>query len=216
MLSNIIHFFRDYSGVIIAASNIVLIIVIIHQARNQKKAIVGIKILSSTKDVSEIPNVLEREEKRPNIIGDALYLVVSNLSDNLASSLKIRYKYKILNKVVGIRNGEYKGCVKLSYLNPKEAARFLFPVYNLLEKNPDIFMEIRKKDESKKIPKKTIKMEFNISVSYSPILGFLRPHRTRDSYYVKWGGINNYRRFKDHPIVLSWNKRDNLYIYKIK
>lgn len=196
----------DIFGWVMAVANVILILIIFAQFREQKRPIITTKIIEHEKKIKNgtkaIPQILER--------GDSgLYLVVSNISNNVAFKMKIDYEFLL--------GGEKLADVseKLDYLNPNEATYMILKFRKIMEKHPDLVEEITEEQTTKKIPKKTMKLLLNIYISYNPILGKFSPHETKDSYYIEWGSLERYPRFEDHPVIMCWNKRNNLYIEKI-
>ena len=96
----------DWTGWVIAIANLVLVIFIFLQVKHTYRPILTTKILSREKGVKDGPAVLE--------YGD-LYSVVSNVSPNLASNIRIKYRFSRAGKgLLQIRR-------TLKYLNPNEA-----------------------------------------------------------------------------------------------
>jgi len=190
---------------VMTLANVILILIIFAQFREQRKPIITTKIISNktmARDGTETkPNILE--------MGDVYYLVVSNISNNVASKMKIDYEFLL--------DGEKLADVseKLDYLNPNEATRMILKLGEIIKKNSDLFEEITKGRTTIKIPKKTMKLLLNINISSNPILGKFLPHETEDSYEMVWGSLENYPRFEDHPVTRCWNKRGDLYIEKL-
>ncbi len=193
------NFFLSHPDAIIAVANIILIVLIYMQLRDSRKPIITTKIISRGKELGEVPNVLE--------YGD-LYLVVRNISRNVAKNIKIEYEFLFDNKKVKLKE-------TLSYLNPDEATKFIIKSGKLIEKYPELFEEFEKGTSSKKIPKETLKILLNIKITYNPIIFYLLPYETRDSYEIEWCSLKSCPRFEDHPVFNCWNKRDRHYIYKL-
>ncbi len=79
-----------------------------------------------------------------------------------------------------------------------------------------VFKEVPEGNITKTIPKKTLKIDLVITVSYNPIFANLFKYTIEDNYFIEWGSRKNYPNFEDHPVFKSWNKRnDEFYIYKI-
>lgn len=189
----------NYSSAIIAIANIILITFIFYQIRNQKKPVITTKVISREKKVGDRPDVLE---------SGVLYLGVSNISNNQASDLKINYE-------LNWGSGEIKVRKPLVYLNSGEATKFVLGLSRIIDEHPALFEEKVKGRITKKIPKKSLKILLNVEVSYNPLLHILFPHRIKDAYEIEWGSLESYPNFEDHPVTLCWNRRDELYIYKI-
>lgn len=182
---------------IIIIINLVLITFIFLQVIHIYRPILSIKILSRGKGVKEGPEVLEYGE---------LYSVISNISPNPASRIRIKYEFSQTGKrLLQIRRS-------LNYLNPNEATREPLDIGKIITTYPDLFQEHNKGNEYKKIPKETLNIELKIHVNFK--LGIL-PYRVRDSYKIEWGSLVSYPTFEDHPILNCWNVRDGLYIYKL-
>jgi|GEM_PF-6223598 len=177
--------------------NLVLITFIFLQVKHIYRPILSIKILSREKGVQEGPDVLEYGE---------LYSVISNISVNPASSIKIKYEFSTT------RNGLLKIRKSLSYLNPNEATREPLDIGKIIKTYPELFQEHSNGNECKIIPKETLNIELKVHVSFK--LGIL-PYRIRDSYKIEWGSLVSYPTFEDHPILNCWNTRDGHYIYKL-
>jgi len=187
----------DWIEWVIVIINLVLITFIFLQVKHIYRPILSIKILSREKDVKEGPDVLE--------YGD-LYSVVSNVSPNPASNIKIKYEFSWAEKrLLQIRRS-------LKYLNPNEATREPLEIGKIITNYPELFQEHNKGREYKKIPKETLTLVLEVYVNYR--LGIL-PYNTRDSYRIEWGSLVNYPTFEDHPVLNCWNFRDGHYIYKL-
>lgn len=185
----------DVPTAAIVVANLLLVFFIYKQVRLVHKPIITIKIISRGKDVDATASVLESGE---------LYLVVSNVSNNLASNLRIHYDFLLEDKKITEVNKVLK------YLNPREAIREPLGLGQIIREHSELFDEVRRGDEEKKIPKKTLRLFLNITVTYN-----FPKHKIHDSYEIEWGSLESYPRFKDHPIILRWNRRDGLYIHKL-
>ena len=187
----------NWTESVIIIINLVLITFIFLQVKHTYRPILSIKILSRGKDVKEGPDVLE--------YGD-LYSVISNVSPNTASNIKIKYEFSQAGKgLLQIRRS-------LHYLNPNEATREPLDIGRIITTYPELFQEHNKGREYKKIPKETLALTLEVYVHYK--LGIL-PYNTRDSYRIEWGSLESYPTFEDHPILNCWNTRDGHYIYKL-
>ncbi|MBA7479492.1 hypothetical protein ES707_22297 [subsurface metagenome] len=175
--------------------NLVLISFIYRQVRHIYRPIVTTKVISSEGSVDRTPSVLES--------GD-LYLVVSNVSNNQAKNLKIGCEFWLGGEKIAQVNK------LLRYLNPREATKELIPLGKIIDSYPELFEEIEVGKVTKKIPKKTLALLLKITV----IHGFPR-HKILDSYKIEWDSLETCPRFEDHPLILCWNIRDGLYIYKL-
>ncbi len=179
----------------ILAANIVLIYFIFRQVRHIYRPVITTKVVSREASVDEKPTVL--------VSGDS-YLVVSNVSTNQATNLRIDYEFSLRNRRIA------KLDKTLRYLNPKESAKELIPLGEILRGYPELFEEVQQGKETKKIPKKTLALYLKITITH----GFPR-RKIVDSYKLEWGSLENYPRFKDHPVMNCWNVRDDFYIYKL-
>lgn len=181
-------------GILIA--NIALICFIYMQVRHIYKPILTTKVLSRDASVDDIPTVLIYRDP---------YLVVSNTSNNRATKLNIRFEFWLKHKRIILFNK------RLNYLNPQEAARELIPIGEIIQQHSELFEEVSHGNETKKIPKKTLSLLLKITVTH----GVLR-ERITDSYEIEWGSLETYPNFKDHPMMNCWNRRDGIYIYKLR
>lgn len=181
--------------VALVAANLLLVLVICKQVRLAHKPIITTKVISREKDVDATASVLET---------GVLYLVISNVSNNIASNLRIHWDFLLGNeKITGVSK-------VLKYLNPGEAVKELLELGKIIREHPELFDEVQRGDEIKKIPKKTLRLSLNVTVTYN-----FPKHKIYDSYEIEWGSLENYPTFKDHPTILSYNRRDGLYIYKL-
>ena len=197
----LLNLFGNYSNIIIAIANIILIIIIFRQLRDAKKPILTTKIISGNKEVTDRSDVLESGK---------LYIVINNESKNIAKSLEIKYQFNFDSSFREVEKGF------LSHLNPEEATKILLKTKSVREKYPDLFEEVTEGNITKTIPKKTLKIDLVITVSYNPIFANLFKYTIEDNYFIEWGSRKNYPNFEDHPVFKSWNKRnDEFYIYKI-
>ena len=187
-------------NIIIAIANIILILFVSIQIRDTRKPILTTKILSEDKDITDKAEVLEN---------GILYIVLNNISKNIAKNIKIKYIFKFQKLEIIIDEK------KLSHLNSKEATRFVLKTKKIMKDYPELFEEITKGDMTKKMPKETLKINLIIKISFNPIFGSLVKYNIEDNYEIVWGSKINYPRFEDHSIFMCWNKRSNdYYIYK--
>jgi hypothetical protein len=180
-------------GVLVA--NLFLIYFIYRQVRHIYRPIITTKVISHEASVEDTPTTL--------VSGDP-YLVVSNVSTNQATNLKIDYEFWLRGRRIT------KLDKTVRYLNPKEATKDLIPLGKILRDYPELFAEVEQGKETKKIPKKTLALYLKITIAH----GFPR-YKIVDSYKIEWGSLENYPRFEDHPVTHCWNIRDSLYIYKL-
>lgn len=196
----ILNLLVSYSNVIMAVVNVILITFIFLQLRDSRKPLIITKIISKDKEVTDRPDVLET---------GTLYLAITNNSNNIAKDIDIEYQFKFNDHSVPKKEKI------LSHLNPKEATRFLLKSGEVLKKYPDLFEEITEGDTTKRIPKKTLKIDLIVTIHYNPSLGFLRKYKLEDNYVIEWGSRENYPNFDDLPVFNCWNKRNGeFYIYK--
>ena len=179
----------------IVVANLLLVFFIYKQARLAHKPIITTKIISREKDVDARADVLE---------SGVLYLVVSNVSNNIASNLRIHWEFLLKNKKLTEENRVLK------YLNPGEAMREVFRLSKIIEDHPELFNKVQMEDVEMTIPTKTLRLLLNVTVTYN-----FPKYRINDSYEIEWGSLESYPRFEDHPIMHCWNRRDGLYIYKL-
>lgn len=196
----LLNLFGNYSNIIIAIANIILIIIIFRQLRDARKPILTTKIISGNKEVTDRSDVLESGK---------LYIVINNESKNIAKSLEIKYQFNF--------DGSFRKVEKgfLSHLNPEEATKILLKTKSVREKYPALFEEVTEGNITKTIPKKTLKIVLIITVSYNPIFANLFKYKIKDTYVIEWGSLESYPNFGDHPIFNCRNRRnDDFYIYK--
>ena len=199
-IMNILNLLVSYSSVIMAVFNVILISFIFLQLRDSRKPLIITKIISKDKEVTDRPDVLE---------AGTLYLAITNASNNIAKAIDIEYQFNFDGHSI------LKKEKRLSHLNPKEATRFLLKSGEILEKCPDLFEEITEGNTTKRIPKKTLKIDLIVIIYYNPLLGFLRKYKLEDNYVIEWGSRKNYPNFDDHTVFNCWNKRNGeFYIYK--
>jgi len=176
--------------------NVFLIYFIYRQFRHLYKPIITIKVVSREKDMEERPSVLE--------YGD-LYLVISNVSKNQARRLAIHYEFLLGNAKIAQINKT------LSYLNPGEATREPLELGKVIRERPDLFQEITEGKSTKIIPKKTLKLLLQVTVTCN-----FPEYKIDDSYEIHWDSLENLPDFENHPSTLCWNRRDGIYIHKHK
>lgn len=150
--------------------------------------------MTENKKIDATPDVLET--------GD-LYVIVSNISKNPAYFLSIVYKFYFEDK----KTIEFND--NLDYLNPGEAIKKPLELVKILQDYPELFEEISKGNVFKKIPKKSMKILLDITATYnSP------KYKLEDSYEIHWESLQSLPDFENHPSILCWNRRNNIYIYK--
>jgi len=197
---DILNIILSNSNTIIVIANIFLISFVFIQIRDTRKPILITKILSRDKDVTDKAEVLE---------DGILYIILDNISKNIAKNIKIKYIFKFKEYEITVDEK------KLSHLNSKEATKFILKTTKIMEKHPELFEKITKGDITKKILKETLKMDLIIKISFNPIFCSLIKYSLEDNYLIEWGSQINYPHFKDHPRFMCWNKRSkDYYIYK--
>ena len=193
----------DLSTIVLALANIILIFIIYSQFRDQRKPIITNKILGET-----VKN--GTESKQPTLMmGPEHTLIISNISNKVASKLKIYYEFFSDSKKLAQVSEE------LDYLNPNELTRMFLKTEEIITNHPDLFEEKTEGQNTKKIPKKAMNLLLDIHISYNPIFGKFSPYKIKDSYELRWDSLENYPTFKDHPRISCWNKRNNLQIEKM-
>lgn len=196
----ILNLLVSYSSVIMAVFNVILISFIFLQLRDSRKPLIITKIISKEKEVTDRPDVLE---------AGTLYLAITNASNNIAKAIDIEYQFNFDGHSI------LKKEKRLSHLNPKEATRFLLKREEVSKKYPNLFEEITEGNTTKRIPKKTLKIDLIVTIHYNPLLGFLRKYKLEDNYVIEWESLENSPTFDDHPVFNCWNKRNGeYYIYK--
>jgi len=200
IVMTLLNSFGNYSNIIIAIVNIILVIFIFLQLRDSRKPIITTKIISGNKEVTDRSDVLESGK---------LYIAINNESKNIAKSLEIKYRFNFDNSSREVE----KSC--LNHLNPEEATKILLRTKSIREKHLALFEEVTEGSTTKIIPKKTLKIGLIITVGYNPIFADLFKYKIEDNYVIEWGSLESYPNFEDHPIFNCWNKRnDDFYIYK--
>lgn len=196
----ILNLLVSYSNVIMAVFNVILITFIFLQLRDSRKPIITTKIISRDKEVTDRPDVLE---------AGTLYFAITNDSNNIAKAIDVEYQFNFDGHSIPKKEK------MLSHLNPKEATKILLKSGWILEKYPDLFEEIKEGNTTKRIPKKTLKIDLILTIQYNPLLGFLRKYKLEDNYVIEWGSRESYPNFDDLPVFNCWNKRNGeFYIYK--
>jgi len=199
-IMSILNLLVNYSNVIMAVVNVILISFIFLQLRDSRKPLIITKIISRDKEVTDRPDVLEE---------GTLYLAITNDSNNIARAIDIKYQFNFNGHSIP------KKKKMLSHLNPKEATKIILKRGWILDKYPDLFEEITEGNTTKRIPKKTLKIDLIVTIHYNPLIGFLRKYKLEDNYVIEWGSCENYPNFNDLPVFNCWNKRNGeFYIYK--
>ena len=176
--------------------NVVLICFVYKQVRHIYRPIITTKVISREATVDETPTVL--------VSGDP-YVVVSNVSTNEAMNLKIGFEFWLESKRIFQLNKS------LRRLNPREAAKELVPLGEIIHTHPELFETIEDGKVTKRIPKKTLALLLKVTVTHG-----LPRQRIIDSYKIEWGSLESYPRLEDHPVTNCWNVRDGFYVYKLR
>jgi len=196
----LLNSFGNYSNIIIAIVNMILVIFIFLQLRDSRKPIITTKIISGNKEVTDRSDVLESGK---------LYIAINNESKNIAKSLEIKYRFNFDNSSREVEES------RLNHLNPEEATKILLRTESIIEKHLALFEEVTEGSTTKVIPKKTLEIVLIITVDYNPIFADLFKYKIEDNYVIEWGSLESYPNFEDHPIFNCWNKRNgDFYIYK--
>ena len=193
---DVLGFIYSNSTVVISIVNILLVLFVFIQIRDARKPILVTKIISSNKEVTDKANVLET---------GTLYLAILNISKNISKSIDIKYRFDFNEHSITVKEPS------LSHLNPDEATRFIIKSKKMREKYPELFEEITKKERTWIIPKDTLKINLTVTIRYNPILGILFKYALEDNYIIEWGSLKCYPNIKDHPVFMSWNKRNGEY-----
>ncbi len=199
----------DIFGWVMAVANVILICLIYAQYREQKKPIITTKIINLDKK-----RTYGLDAEPSTFVGHPTYLVIRNISNNLASNIEINYKFLLDNvKLTEISK-------KLDYLNPNEATHMIVGLRDIIEKRPDLFDKIEDPNLEgfikHVIPKKSMYLLLNIYISCNPVLGKFLPYEIKDSYEIWWCSLEHSPSLEDRPVVDCWNKRNGLYIKKIE
>lgn len=211
---------------IISLANAILIILIILQYRHSKRPLLKTKIISSSKDIGEKPEVRESIYTDESGIPDTLYFVVSNKSENITENLIINFQYEIESKS---SKREIKKTEELSYLNPKESAKIPLPLRSIIKQNPDLFQrwykdggEIKKLEETEKRSHKTLPKEnliIKLTVIIKNKLGNIPfNYKWKDEYELDWKKFDKEtdgrRTFNKLPIIDSVHLRNDFTIHR--
>ncbi|MEM3656803.1 MAG: hypothetical protein QXQ66_00005, partial [Candidatus Hadarchaeum sp.] len=159
--------------------NLLLITLVYKQVRFIYKPLITTKVLSYEKVTSSEKTV----ESKPSVMEvGTLYLVVTNVSKNSASNLKIRYELSMDGQKL-IEEDKF-----LEYLNPNEATEILVNFGKLMKEHSELFDIKQVGNVEKTIPKKTLRLMLNVVVTW----GFFLKHKMKDSYEIEWGSLESY------------------------
>jgi len=181
------------------AVNLIFVIFYYVQWRNTTRPILSIALRGDDFNIFD-----PHEKTNPDTVeisnGDT-NLLISNISDQIASALTIQFLMQYQTVHVSFTQ-------QLSYLNPGETTRLIIPFNKISEKYPDQFTTITKGDNTIVLPKTTLDIDLFITVTY----GTIPRYSLKNSYKIDWEGKNNTL----EPQIVSWNIRDELPIYKSK
>lgn len=181
------------------AVNLILVIFYYVQWRNTTRPILSIALRGDDFDIFN-----PQEKTTPATVeiskGDT-NLLISNISDQIASALTIQFLMQYQTVHVSFTQ-------QLSYLNPGETTRLIIPLNKISEKFSDQFTTITKGDNTITIPKTTLNIDLSVIVTY----GAIPRYSLKNSYQIDWEGKDNALQ----PQIVSWNIRDDLPIYKTK
>ncbi len=181
------------------AVNFILVLFYYVQWRNTTRPILSIALRGDDFDIYN-----PQEKTTPSTVeisdGDT-NLLISNISDQIASKLTIQFLMQYQTVHVSFTQ-------QLSYLNPGESTRLIIPFNKISETYPDQFTTITKGDNTITIPKTTLNIDLSITIIY----GAIPRYSLKNSYRIDWEGKNNAL----EPKIVSWNIRDELPIYKTK
>ena len=185
-----------FNGILVLA-NITFIYFYYMQLHESRRAILQTRLTSNIGFGGTKSHVLEKSPQ---------YLLVENISKNIARGIHIKSRLFYGHEPELIMDK------KIPYLNPGETVIIPLQLGTLIEHHPELFE--KKNDErgdlktELTIPKKTLKMTMYLKLKWRYFYG------QKDSYYIEWGSFENYPNLKAHPMILSWNKRDGIYIRK--
>jgi len=198
---DLFQFLIDYSSVIIAIVNVILVIFVLIQIRDSRKPVIFTKLLTRKQEVEEKPGVL---------VSDFPYLAIINGSDNIAKKLSISYQFTVKEHTIHV-NEPF-----LHHLNPNEATKFVLKIQAIRHAYPDLFDSVSEGNKTLFIPKETLRINLDVKIGYNPVVLSGFGYQIKDNYYIEWGSLTSYPQFKDHPRFDCWNKRDGeYYIYKL-
>jgi len=187
-----------YATLAIAMANVILIAFYYLQLRESKKAIIVTKFMGAEKDNGSKEEILEQLPQ---------YLYVENISNNAIRNLTI-------SGVLNFGKGKVTIKRKLSYLNPHERAKILIRLGDIIDKYPKLFEEHEEKRQGTKvflkIPKETLNIKFSILFKWNIL------NKQKDDYFIEWLSKKNCPDLKYHPRINSWNRRNDIYVEKIK
>jgi hypothetical protein len=178
--------------------NLIFVIFYFIQWRNTTRPILSIELKGAEDDIF-CPN--EKAEPRVRETCDSgAFINISNISNNIATSITLDFSFDF-------QDIHFLKSHTLPYLNPNETGRIEVPFGIFYETYPDLFTG----DKALGIVlKKTLEIELDVSITY----GTFPRYSMKDSYHVKWGGLDGSR--EDLEGITSWNERGDWWIYKRK
>lgn len=191
--------------ILITLANLILIVFNFSQWRQSKKPIIYTKFLSYDKAISSKAGI----ESKSDVLEDCSkgsYLVISNESEhNIAENVKINYSLKVPNHPAILLTKS------LPYLNPKEATKILVTFNEIVEQHKELFDVVKPvKVAEYTLPKTTMNIELKVNVTFGT---WPLRHSIEDTYQIEWVGLD---RSPNPPVQIhAWNKRNDLYIYKL-
>jgi len=192
----------QFSTIIVAIANIILVFFVFLQIRDLRKPIILTKILTREQDVEEKPDVL---------VSDYPYLVIINCSNNVAKKFNISYRFSIKGHPTIHVNEPF-----LHHLNPKEAIKIVLKRQAIREAYPDLFESVSEGKITLLIPKETLRINLDVKIEYNPVFLSRFGYLIEDNYFIEWDSLKSFPQFKDHPRFDCWNKRNGeYYIYKL-
>jgi hypothetical protein len=182
----------------IAVANLIVILFYYLQLRESKKAIIVTKFIGAEKGNGSKQEIIENLPQ---------YLYVENISKNKVKGLEVIGTFCFDKR-------KYVFSRRIDYLNPHERAKILIRMGDLIDKYPNLFEEYKDKREDSlvylKIPKETLNITFKILFKWSLF------NKQRDEYKIEWLSKKNCPDLKYHPNIHSWNRRNDIYMEKIK
>ena len=186
------------ANAIMALANLFFIYFYFMQLRETKKAVIITNFVGAEKGNGSKQEIMENLPQ---------YLHVENISNNKVSSLKVICTFQFDNKTFVTKK-------TIDYLNPHERAKILIRLGDLIEKYPELFEEYKDKREESlvylKIPKETLNIKFKILFKWR-----LFNHQ-KDEYFIEWLSKKSCPELKYHPRIASWNRRNDVYMEKIR
>ncbi|MCK9593842.1 MAG: hypothetical protein M0Q91_17720 [Methanoregula sp.] len=231
---------EKFSTIIVAVVNVILVLFVFLQIRDSRKPFVTTGIISSDK-IRKVESSIDSDEnycftvKENRTFWDdirveetgPLAMFIRNDSKNVVKQLDLNFSFNFDNQIV-----EYEE-KRLSHLNPKEATYLFIKHERLIEKFPEYFTEYTAYDSSDpeqehevtiKFPKKIIRINLKVFITYNPIFLDLLPTSSEDNYSILWAPFEDEELFSRSasdllalpPRIMCWNHRDPYYIHKMQ